>query len=265
MTTLHNSAGNDYAFLAGGAPFSSGVIALPGYEIVRARFARPWPVKRGFEAIAAHLRSLQRPLTALCATELRSPQPFSYDGFGEFNAGYVSTLREWGIVRPEGNPVARSNVCPIHEAPAEPVFQAFCYTVPTPAAHASLLTTSDHSERAPGPRSFVLAGYAEWAEGTAFPEGIVARGDRSSTGLATKAAFVLDTLQQRCKALGGDWSMLTAIQIYTEHEIGPLVNEQFAPRGLTALGLNWYPSRPPVQGLEFEIDARCVRRELVID
>ena len=67
MATLHNSVGNDYAFLPGGAPFSSGVIALPGYEIVRVRFARPLPVARGFDAIAAHLRGQQRPLTALCA------------------------------------------------------------------------------------------------------------------------------------------------------------------------------------------------------
>ena len=58
---------------------------------------------------------------------------------------------------------------------------------------------------------------------------------------------------------------MTAVQIYTEHEIGGLVVGQFAPRGLTRLGLIWYPSRPPVLGLEFEIDARCVRRELVID
>jgi len=265
VATLHNSVGNDYAFLPGGAPFSSGVIALPGYEFVRVRFARPLPVARGFDAIAAHLRGQQRPLTALCAAELRSPLPFTFDGFSEFNAGYVGTLRRWGLVRQEGNPVSRSNVCPVHSPPDEPVFHAFCYTVPAGTAQASVLTTSDHSERAPGPRSFVLAGYAEWAEGTPFPDGIVARGDRSATGLATKAAFVLDTLQQRCTALGGQWEALTAVQVYTEHEIGPLVASEFAPRGLTRLGLHWHPCRPPVEELEFEIDARCVRRELVID
>jgi len=265
LGTLHNSVGADYAFLPGGAPFSSGVVALPGFEIVRARFAKPLAMANGFEAIAAHLREHHRPLTALCAAELRSPQPFSFDGFSEFNAGYVSTLRRWGLVRQDGNPVARSNVCPVHAPPAEPVFHAFCYTIPTETVQSGILTTSDHSERAPGPRSFVLAGYAEWAEGTAFPDGIVARGDRSAAGLATKAAYVLDTLQQRCALLGGDWSALTAVQVYTEHEIGPLVASEFAPRGLVGLGLHWHPCRPPVQELEFEIDARCVRRELVID
>ena len=255
----------DYAFLAGGAPFSSGVIAAPGFEIVRARFARPLPVAQGFEAIAAHLHQRSRPLTALCAAELRSPQPFSFDGFSQFNAAYVSTLRHWGLMEKDANPVARSNVCPVYEAPTEPLFHAFCYTMPSAAVQVGLLTTSDHSERAPGPRSFVLAGYAEWAEGTAFPEGIVARGDRSPAGLAAKAAYVLDTLQQRCASLGGNWQALTAIQIYTEHDIGPLVASDFAPRGLTGLGLHWYPCRPPVRELEFEIDARCVRREIVID
>ena len=55
------------------------------------------------------------------------------------------------------------------------------------------------------------------------------------------------------------------VALYTEHDIGPLVAGQFAPRGLTRLGLHWHPCMPPVQELEFEIDARCVRRELVID
>ena len=264
MATLHNSVGNDYAFLPGGAPFSSGVIALPGYEIVRARFARPLPVADGFEAIAAHLRGHQRPPTALCAAELRSPLPFTFDGFSEFNAAYVSTLRRWGLVRQEGNPVSRSNVCPVHAPPTEPVFHAFSYTVPIGSAQAGLLTTPEHSEWAPGPRNYVLAGYAEWAEGTPFPDGIVARGDCSPAGLASKAAFVLDTLEQRCTALGGQWAALTAIQVYTAHDIGPMLASEFAPRGLTTLGLHWFPSRPPVQELEFEIDARCVRRELVI-
>lgn len=246
-------------------PFSSGVVALPGYEIVRARFARPLPVAAGFEAIAAHLRALGRPQTALCAAELRSARPFSFDGFTEFNASWVTTLKKWGLVRPDGNPVARSNVCPVHEPPQDPVFHAFCYTVPTAAGQASLLTTSDHSERAPGPRSFVLAGYAEWAEGTPFPDGIVARGDRSQAGLVEKAAFVLSTLERRCAAMGADWTTLTGVQIYTEHEIGPLLASEFAPRGLLSLGLHWHLCRPPITGLEFEIDVRSIRRELVID
>jgi len=265
VATIHNSAGADYAFLEGGRAFSSGVVALPGFEIVRVRFARPLPIAEGFDAIAAHLRERHRPLTALCAAELRSPAPVGLAGFGDFNAGWVEVLESWGLFRNGRNPVARSNVCPVHDAPAQPVFHAFSYTVPIGAAQTGLLTTSDHAADAPGPRSFVIAGYAEWEQAAAFPEGIVAYRDTSSAGLARKAAFVLDGLQRNTAALGGDWSMVTAVQVYTAHEIGALVAGQFVPRGLARLGIDWHVCRPPIEGLEFEIDVRCVRRELVID
>ena len=265
MSTIHNSVAADYAFLAGGVPFSAGVIALPGFEIVRVRFARILPLAEGFEAIAAHLRERHRPLTALCAAELRSPQPFAPQGFGEFNAGYVAVLRSWGLVRGDLNPVARSNVCPVYDPPPQPGFHAFSYTVPVGTAHSGFLTTSDHAADAPGPRSFVVAGYAEWPEGTPYPDGIVAHGDTSREGLARKVAFVLDGLARHTATLGGTWASITAVQVYTEHDIGPLVASEFAPRRLTRLGLDWHVCRPPVTGLEFEVDVRCVRRELVID
>jgi len=265
LPTLHNSVGADYAFLESGLPFSFGVIALPGFEIVRARFARTLPMDEGFEAIAAHLRERHRPLTALCAAELRSPRPFSLGGFADFNAGWVAVLKHWGLHRHDLNPVARCNACPVHDAPSEPGFHAFSYTVPTGAAQAGFLTTSDHAADAPGPRSFVLAGFAEWAEGTPFPDGIVAWGDTSPAGLARKAQFVLDGLERNTAALGGDWKAVTAVQVYTAHEIGALVESQFAPRGLARLGIDWHVCRPPIEGMEFEIDLRCVRRELVID
>ncbi|GMV02958.1 MAG: hypothetical protein AMXMBFR52_26140 [Burkholderiales bacterium] len=265
LPTIHNSAGADYAFLEGGRAFSSGVIALPGFEIVRARFARLLPIAEGFEAIAAHLRERHRPLTALCAAELRSTAPVGPADFGAFNTGWVEVLARWGLFRNDLNPVARSNVCPVHDAPAQPGFHAFSYTVPTSTAHAGFLTTSDHAADAPGPRSFVIAGYADWEPGTPFPEGIVAYRDTSPAGLARKAACVLDGLQRNAAALGGNWDAVTAIQVYTAHEIGALVAGQFVPRGLARLGIDWHVCRPPLDGLEFEIDVRCVRRELVID
>ncbi len=265
MSTIHNSVGGDYAFLEGGLPFSAGVIAVPGFEIVRARFARVLPIAEGFEAIAAHLRERHRPLTALCAAELRSPAPFTVGGFDSFNAGYVAELERWGLLRGKLNAVARSNVCPVYDPPAEPGFHAFCYTVPSGASQAGFLTTSDHAVDAPGPRCFVIAGFAEWAMGTPFPQGVVAYADTSPAGLARKAAFVLDGLARNTSALGGDWNATTAVQVYTAHEIGSMVPSLFAPRGLARLGLHWHPCRPPVEGLDFEIDVRCVRREIVID
>lgn len=265
MSTIHNSVGTDYAYLHGGPAFSAGVIALPGYEIVRARFSHLLPLDDGFEAIAAHLRQRKRPLTALCGAELRSPRPFSLGGFGDFNAKYVAVLRQWGLLRDDAIPVARSNVCPLYDPPAEPSFHAFCYTAPIGAAHAGLLTTSDHTPDSPAPRGFVLSGFTEWLEGTPFPDAVVAHADTSPQGLAQKVAFILGGLERNTAALGAQWPALTAVQIYTVHEFGALVRSQFAARSLTRVGLEWHVCRPPVDGLDFEIDVRGVRREHVVD
>jgi len=108
-------------------------------------------------------------------------------------------------------------------------------------------------------------GLRQWLEGTPFPDGIVAWGDTSPDGLAQKVDFVLDGLEHNTAALGARWQALTAVQIYTPHEFGALVHDHFAPRGLARLGLEWHVCRPPIDGLEFEIDVRGVRRELVVD
>ena len=45
---LPNPAGN-YHFLTGIEPYSSGVIADPGFEIVHVTLARPCPYREGFD------------------------------------------------------------------------------------------------------------------------------------------------------------------------------------------------------------------------
>ncbi len=259
MPTLHNFEAGGYAFLEGGFPYSAGAIALPGFTIVRARLHRVLPVAEGFAAIEAHLRAANRPLTALCAAELRSPQPFSFEGFRDFNAGYVAVLERWGLYRNALNPVARSNVCPQFHAPAQPGFFAFSYTVPS--AQAAGAAAGDVGSG----RSFVVAGSGEWPEDQPFPEGIVARGDASPAGLASKARYVLRTMRERTAGLGGEWSALTAAQVYTVHDIHPLLGSHFAADGLTGIGLTWQVCRPPIVGLDFEMDVRSVALERVLE
>ena len=269
MATLHNFEAGGYAFLEGGFPYSAGAIALPGFAIVRARFHRVLPVAEGFAAIEAHLRAANRPLTALCAAELRSPQPFSFEGFREFNAGYVAVLERWGLYRNALNPVARSNVCPQFDAPAQPGFFAFSYTVPDAQAAVGGIASGVASGASPGAaavsRSFVVAGSGEWPEDLPFPEGIVARGDASPAGLASKARYVLRTMRERTAGLGGDWAALTAAQVYTVHDIHPLLGSHFAADGLTRIGLTWQVCRPPIVGLDFEMDVRSVALERVLE
>jgi hypothetical protein len=248
MSPLVQFPDGGYAFLKGGFPYCQGVRAAPGHAIERVRFAHPVPLARGFDAIEAHLKGLQRPLTALCAAELRSPQPFSIDGFAEFNRGYVAVLERWGLYRDALNPVARSNVAPQLDAPGEPCFYAFCYTVPS-AAHAP---------------SFVVAGSGEWPEGGKFPDDIAARGDVSPAGLAAKARIVLGTMQRRLGALGVGWQDATATQVYTVHDIHPLLAAEILPRAGNGAGLTWHYCRPPIEGLEFEMDVRGVVLERVL-
>jgi hypothetical protein len=235
-----------YRFVRGASPYSAGVVAAPGFEIERARFARPVPLEEGFRRIEAHFARVGRPKTALCACELRSPRPFTMDGFVGFNKGYIDVLKSWGLFQVDGlNPVARSNVCPELTPPASPSFFAFCYTVPGPA------------------RSFVVAGSGEVPEiKGAYPGQIVRRGDVSPDGLREKARWVMGEMERRLAALGAGWPDVTATQLYTVHDVHPLLAAELAP----ALhpGLTWHVARPPIVEIEYEMDCRATPRELVL-
>jgi hypothetical protein len=91
MPTDPFDSGN-YRFIPADSQYSGGVVAQPGWRIERARFASVVPLAEGFERIARHLASLARPNSALCACELRSPAPFTEDGFRAFNAICIQTL-----------------------------------------------------------------------------------------------------------------------------------------------------------------------------
>lgn len=266
MSRLHRFSPGDFEFLEGGFPYSSGVIAQPGFALVRARLAQTPGMSAGFDRIAAHLKAVGRPLTALCAVELRSPKPFTFAGFHDFNIGYVEVLTDWGLVRDGLNPVARSNVCPRFGPPREPVFYAFSYTVPIAnqalrPAGAGRGPGNGNRELAGAGRDYIVAGSGEWPEGQPFPEAIVARGDLSSAGLAAKAKFVIGTMQSRCAGLGGDWQRLTAAQIYTIENFHGLLDSHFSKAGLMPIGLSWHLCKPPIIELEFEMDVRSVTHE----
>jgi hypothetical protein len=248
--TLRDVPAGSYSFLPGIAPFSSGVVATSGHQVVHATVRALVPWREGFTLIDRHLRDQGRPRAALCAIELRSPAPFSFDGFDAFNTGYRQLLDEWGLLVGGENPVARTNVAPLAGAPSEPSLYAFSYTIPG----ATLRPT------------FVCAGAGELRERGSRAEGIVRRGDTSPDAMREKAAFVMRTMQDRLTALGGDWSDVTMIDVYTAQPIGTfLADTVLRPAGPAAIhGVRWYPSRPPIAGLEYEMDVRGVMRELVV-
>jgi len=109
---LRDVSAGGYQFLPGISAFSSGVVASPGWEIVHATLSAPVPWRDGFTRIDRHLREAGRPRAALCGIELRSPAPFSFGGFDEFNQGYRALLAEWKILVGDDNPLPRTNVAP---------------------------------------------------------------------------------------------------------------------------------------------------------
>jgi hypothetical protein len=136
-----------YSFIKGIAPYSGGVVAADGFEIVHACFRQPVPLKQGFDRVTAHLGEIKRPMQALCGMELRSPRPFSFQGFNDFNAGYVGVLKSWEVFLDGVNPIARTNVAPEIGAPAEPSLFQSCSSRPGRARNGS----SWMSSPPPGP------------------------------------------------------------------------------------------------------------------
>ena len=231
--------------------YSGGVAAEAGYEIERARFSRALPLSDAYAAVESHLKALGRPTTAFCACELRSPDPFTDQGFIDFNKVYVQTLARWGIYRDDTpNPVARTNVCPMYHKPREPVMYAFSYTVP---------------QRDSARRSFIISGGGEARGGKgAYAERIVRLDDTSPEGMREKAAFVFAEMERRLELLGFAWQDAVSTQVYTVQNIGHLVGELMASKGACEGGLAWHYARPPVIGLEYEMDVRGAAREIAI-
>lgn len=237
-----------YRYIRGVFQYSAGVAALDGFRIERVMFMRPVPLAEGFARIEAHLAEAGRPKAAFCACELRSPEPMSEAAFRAFNERYVEKLSRWGIVAEGVNPVARSNVCPEFAPPPEPSFHAFSYTV-----------------AAGGAASFVIAGSGEVPEGKPnYRDHIVRPGDTSAEGLRAKAGYVLDEMERRLAALGFSWRDVTATQVYSVCDIRPLIADAILPRGAGAQGIVWHWCRPPVAGLDYEMDCRGVTVERVI-
>ena len=239
-----------YRYIKAVFQYSSGVAAEPGFEIERVRLVEPLTLVQGFAAVEKHLAALGRPTTAFCACELRSPKPFSEAGFTGFNREYVKTLERWGIYRDEVNPVARTNVCPEISPPSEPMLYAFSYTVPGKPAQRP---------------SFIIAGGGELRDGGgSLAERIVRYGDSSADGMREKVRFVVDEMTSRLRALGFAWRDALATQAYSVRDLGPFFADEIVRRGVAPTGLTWHHARPPVEGLDYEMDVRAPARELAI-
>ena len=89
---------------------SLGVLAAPGFEIVRATFRRASPFPDGLAEVERHVRSADRSMEALCGLEMRSGKQATLDEFIAFNGVYLERLRKAGALIDGQVPLAVTNV-----------------------------------------------------------------------------------------------------------------------------------------------------------
>jgi hypothetical protein len=239
-----------YRFIKGSLAYSLGVAALPGFHLERVRFESPIPLDDAFRRMAEIIAEAKRPASALAACELRSPAQFTEAGFRTFNERYLALVRGIsysGVT--DTNPIARTNVCPSGQTLSDACVYAFTYTVEDPGARPS----------------FVLAGAVDLMSGDKeLRELIVALDQVDLAGIKKKASHAIEDLERRMALLGFDWSMTTGNGLYCVHDIFQALTEEIARRGAAPAGLTWHLCRPPIGGLEFEMDTRSVPVERTV-
>jgi len=233
-------------FAPGGQVFASGAVAEEGHGLVHA-ILDPWlPLDEAYDFIEAHLRSLGRPMQALCGMELRLPRQLSREEFDAFNQPYVQRLIEWGLLVEGRNPVSRTNVAPAMDPPEQPMLHAFTFSM----------------SGLDGRRDFVMAGMTETGPGGR----IVAAGDTSPAGLREKVRYVVEAVSRRLDGLGRRFDDASHVEFYAALPAEGLVTDLLIPAIDAAgrRGLRWHFGRPPVAGLEVELEARRASRETVL-
>lgn len=249
--TLIEHPDGGYRFLPGIAPYSSGVIAMPGHEIVHVSLLSALPWHAGLLHVRTWLE--QRGLThrALCGVELRCPRPHSLGGFSEFNQQYQSLLQEWDMLVEGQNPVARTNVSPVVNPPDETRLFGFSFVKPGTTAHAT----------------FVVAGGGELPHRDLERQHIVRLGETTPDAIQEKADCVLGIMKHRVECLQAPEVSGSVINVYTAHSLTDVLAQKIIaalPRA-AHIGFRWNVSRPPVEEIEFEMNLRGVVQDLTVD
>ena len=239
----------EYSYIPAITAYSGGVRSADESEIVHATLKTPVPWAKGFDAISDLLASFELERSALCGVELRCEKPHSFDGFDAFNNAYENKLAQWGLIVEEENPIARTNVAPAHLGPKQTEMHAFSCVRPSSCTEPS----------------FVVAGAGDLIDQSLLvPESIVRVGEKSKAAWIARISQVMDEMETRMKTLGVSWHDASTVDVYCAADWMPYVEESMLARmGQSGLrGLHWYYSRPPIEGLTFEMDLRGVAQEI---
>ena len=246
---LIRNPGGHYRFLEGSDPYSCGTVADEGWQVVHATLRDPAPWREGFTRIEGHLAAAGLGMRALCGIELRCSDAYTIEGFASFNKGYHGILDELGLLIDGLNPVARTNVSPAFRPPSEQTLYGFSYVAEAEGG---------------GDATFVVSGAGELRTAEVAGEAIVRRGECSPEAMLEKAACVVDAMSARLEGLECRWDAVSQVNVYTVHHVQNCVEKVLrqAVPPVGRLGVHWYPARPPVKEIEFEMDVRGVRKEI---
>ncbi len=243
---LFENVPGGYHVLPSGTVFSGGAIPMEGHEIVHA-LMKPWiPLKDAWAFIESYLKSIGRPVQALCGMELRIPAQLTFDGFKAFNAPYVEQLQKWQLLLGRYSAVCRTNVAPVWDVPKEPSVHAFSYCIP-----------SKHKGT-----TFCLSGAAD-IDARGKP---VAEGDVSAAGMKKRLEHCVEVITGRLAEMELDWSAVTHTDLCVVQDIPGLWESVIAPGLQPAVrhGVRVHLARPPIVGSEVELECRGVRQELTL-
>ncbi|MEC7914662.1 MAG: RidA family protein [Actinomycetota bacterium] len=238
-----------FSYVPGIDPYSGGVVAAPGAEIIHVTLREPLPWRDGFERIKEITANDEVDHTALCAVELRCPVPHSFEGFIGFNDKYRSLLDDWGLLNGDDNPIARTNVAPVHHPPNDTSLYAFSY-----------VKTVEGDD----PGSFVVAGAGDLMDQSDLqPGSIVAKDLDGEEAWRSRIEQVCQEMEDRMSSMGVGWHDCTVIDVYCAEDwfsqAGDTLIERIGPA--LAAGLHWHVAHPPIEGLRFEMDVRSVGTE----
>lgn len=226
--------------LASGGAIADGVVALPGFEIVQVTFAEFVPLEQAFGKIDLYLEQQGRPMKALCALQLRSPQPFTPEGFKTFNKGYLELLDMYQLRIDDNSPLARTNVVPL-SPPSVPSVYSFSHTVPSTEKR----------------KTFVAAGVGDIRDDGS----LIRSGETSAEAWLEKIKFMTSETRSVLEKLEVKWHHISHTNFYGLQPLPSSVLPLF--EGALKHGLTWYPSTPPIVGVDTEIDVRSVFREII--
>ena len=211
----------------------------------------PLPLAAGFAWIERYLGEQGVPLAAFCACELRSPAQFTDTGLYRIQPPLhrhatalgrddrTRTTTRWRAATSSHRSTSRPNRASTRSASRV-----------LPPARQGRSSSPAAARRATDPRRIASARCV-----TARP---------APTRCVRRRCSCWGGWRSGWPSLGKTWADTTATQVYTVYDVHTSLADEIVRRGAARHGLVWHFARPPVEGLEYEMDCRSVPVEHIV-